>query len=72
MLFVIVLKLNAYNWLLPLYLGAVFGVIAFAIGYWHKTVIEYVISALMFLSGIVGIIATTRGNDPGLVTAIQL
>ncbi len=72
MLFVIVLKLNAYNWLLPLYLGAVFGVIAFAIGYWHKTVIEYVISALMLLSGIVGITATARGNDPGIVTAVQL
>lgn len=71
-LFVIVLKLNAYNWLLPLYLGAVFGVIAFAIGYWYKTVIEYVLSAFMLVSGVVGIIATTRGNDPGIVAAVQL
>lgn len=70
-LFVIVLKLNAYNWLLPLYLGVVFGVIAFAIGYWYKTVIEYIISAFMLLSGVIGIIATTRGNDPGIVTAVQ-
>lgn len=70
-LFVIVLKLNAYNWLLPLYLGVVFGVIAFAIGYWYKTVIEYIISAFMLLSGVLGIIATTYGNDPGIVTAVQ-
>ena len=71
-LFVIVLKHNAYTWLLPLYLGVVFGVIAFAIGCWHKTAIEYIISAFMFVSGVVGIIATTRGNDPGIVAAVQL
>ena len=71
-LFVVVLKLNAYTWLLPLYLGVVFGVIAFAIGCWYKTAIEYIISAFMFVSGVVGIIATTRGNDPGIVAAVQL
>jgi hypothetical protein len=70
--FVIVLKLNAYNWLLPLYLGAVFGGIAFVIGYLYKTVVEYFLAAVILLSGVSGLIATMHGNDPGSVAAFQL
>jgi len=71
-LFVIVLKLKAYNWLLPLYLGAVFGVIALAIGYLYKTVVEYFLAAVILLSGVSGLIATMHGIDTGAVTAFQL
>jgi len=71
-LFVIVLKLNAYNWLLPLYLGAVFGVIALAIGYLYKTVVEYFLAGVILLSGIGGLIVTMHGNDPGAIAAFQL
>lgn len=71
-LFVIVLKLNAYNWLLPLYLGAVFGVIAFMVGYLYKTVVEYCLAGVILLSGMGGLVATMHGIDPGSVAAFQL
>jgi hypothetical protein len=71
-LFVIVLKLNACNWLLPLYLGVVFGVIVFVIGYLYKTVVEYFLAGVIILSGIGGLVATTHGNDPGTIAAFQL
>jgi len=71
-LFVIVLKHNAYNWLLPLFLGTVFGVIAFAVGYLYKTVVEYLLACVILLSGIGGLIATMHGIDPKVVTAFQL
>ncbi|KPJ71946.1 hypothetical protein AMJ52_07970 [candidate division TA06 bacterium DG_78] len=71
-LFVIVLKLNAYNWLLPLYLGTVFGVIAYVIGYLYKTVVEYFLAGVILLSGMGGLVATMHGVDPGVVTAFQL
>lgn len=70
--FVIVLKFTKYTWLLPLYLGIVFGVMALTIGYLYRTVVEYLLAGMMFLSGLVGLCVTMQGTDPGRVTAFQL
>ncbi len=70
--FVIVLKLTAFSWLLPLYLGVVFGVMALTIGYLYKTIVEHLLAGMMFLSGLVGLFVTMQGSDPGKVAAIQL
>ena len=70
--FVIVLKFTKYTWLLPLYLGIVFGVMALTIGYLYRTVVEYLLAGMMFLSGLVGLYVTMQGTDPGRVTAFQL
>lgn len=70
--FVIVLKIRVYNWLLPLYLGVIFGVVALTIGYLHRTLVEYLLAGMILLSGLVGVIATMQGNDPGIVAAFQL
>ena len=64
-IFVIVLKYTTFSWLLPLYLGIVFGVMALTIGYLYRTVIEYVLAGMMFLSGLVGLYITMQGTDPG-------
>ena len=70
--FVIVLKFTKYTWLLPLYLGIVFGVMALTIGYLYRTVVEYLLAGMIFLSGLVGLYITVQGTDPGRVTAFQL
>jgi uncharacterized membrane protein len=70
--FVIVLKFTTYRWLLPLYLGVVFGVMGLTIGYVYRTVVEYLIAALILLSGLIGLCVTMQGNDPGTVAAFQL
>jgi hypothetical protein len=71
-IFVIVLKFTEYSWLLSLYLGGVFGAMALTIGYIYRTIVEYLLAGMMFLSGLVGLCITMQGNDPGVVAAIQL
>ncbi len=70
--FVIVLKISAYNWLLPCYLALIFAAMAFTVGYLYRTVIEYFLACIILLSGMIGLVATAQGNDPGTVAAIQL
>jgi hypothetical protein len=70
--FVIVLKFSAYTWLLPFYLGVVFGIMALTIGYLYRTIVEYLLAGIIFLSGLIGLCTTMQGNDPGIVAAFQL
>jgi hypothetical protein len=70
--FVIVLKFTTYSWLLPLYLGIVFGVMALTMGYLYRTIVEYVLAGMVFLSGLIGLYVTVQGMDPGRVVAFQL
>ena len=70
--FVFVLKVSAYNWILPFYLALVFGAMAFVIAYLYRTVVEYFLGGVILLSGIIGLVATMQGNAPGIVTALQL
>ena len=72
LVFVIVLKLSAYTWLLPFYLGLVFALMALTIGYLYRTRVEYMLAGIICVSGLIGLIATVRGNDPGAVVAFQL
>ncbi len=72
LLFVVILKLGAFNYLMPLYLAVIFSAIAFTIAYLYKTTVEYFLGAIILISGIVGLMLTAQGNDPGLVTALQL
>jgi hypothetical protein len=42
------------------------------IGYIYRTIVEYLLAGMMFLSGLAGLHITMQGNDPGVVAAIQL
>ena len=42
------------------------------VGYLYRTVVEYLLAGTILLSGLIGLIATMQGNDPGIVTAFQL
>lgn len=72
LIFVVILKVSAYNWILPFYIALVFGVMAFAIAFLYRTVVELFLGIMVLLSGILGLVATLQGNDPGAVAALQL
>ncbi|UCD05580.1 MAG: hypothetical protein JSV98_10805 [candidate division WOR-3 bacterium] len=72
LIFVVILKVSAYNWILPFYLALVFGLMAFTIAYVYRTVSELFLGGLILVSGIVGLVATLQGNEPGMVAALQL
>lgn len=72
LIFIVILKINAYNWILPFYLALVLGAMAFTIAYLYRTLVEYVLASLILASGIVGLVVTIQGNEPGLVSALQL
>lgn len=72
LIFVVILKVGVYNWILPFYLALVFGVMAFAIAFLYRTVVELFLGSIVLLSGVLGLVATLQGNDPGAVAALQL
>jgi uncharacterized membrane protein len=72
LIFVVILKINAYNWILPFYLAFVLGAMAFTIACLYRTLVEYFLASLILASGIVGLVVTIQGNEPGLVVALQL
>ncbi|MDH4212184.1 MAG: hypothetical protein OEV79_12135 [candidate division WOR-3 bacterium] len=72
LIFIVILKINAYNWILPFYLALVLGAMAFTIAYLYRTLVEYFLASLILTSGIVGLVVTIQGNEPGLVSALQL
>lgn len=72
LIFIAILKINAYNWILPFYLALVLGAMAFTIACLYRTLVEYFLASLILASGIVGLVVTIQGNEPGLVSALQL
>ncbi len=61
-----------YNWLMPLYLGVVFALLYFIIARVNGSPVDYFVSVLFIVSGLIGTHYTRQGFEPAAVTAIQL
>jgi hypothetical protein len=71
-LFYTVGKITRFNWLMPLYVGAVLSVFGFTAARRYRLIVYYVLSCAFLLSGIIGIGFTMRGHGAGWVVAFQL
>lgn len=59
------------RWLLPPYLGVVLAGITIAQVRKSGTIIDYFVTALFLISGLVGLLLVSLGYEPGKATAIQ-
>jgi hypothetical protein len=65
-------KVARFNWLMPLYLGTVFSMAAFAAAMKFGLIKYYVLALIFLLSGLTGLSFTIRNFSAGWVVAFQL
>ena len=71
-LFYVFGKLERFNWLMPVFLGTVFSVAAFAAARRFGLIVYYILAFVFLLSGLAGLSFTIRDYAAGWVVAFQL
>jgi hypothetical protein len=71
-LFYVFGKMARFNWLMPVFLGTVFSVAAFAAARRFRLIVYYILAFVFLLSGLAGLSFTIRDYAAGWVVAFQL